>query len=381
MAEVPSKNSIDQLQLATPQEETPENFFHTLRVSAADHSKSRTAFVLTLAQLQKLADDFDLGRIIKMEAPLDTQCNTTDPFRTGQGMFLLRARHAEEYVERLEFLHRVIDSLVASGFPCPSVIRSRKGKSWTIWGERLVEIHQFIAHDPGSHRDMSRMLAASGLLADLHRALRKATEGKTVIPPEMRNDLSPRQMWVLLQNITAKVEVAEKLSEDGPLALEVAHRAGSSLAPMLKDYERIVGEIPWTVVHGDYHFWNLLYRGDQVVAVVDYDFMQERERLFDLAYALQSLVAYLRQVHIGTLTDYAQLRWKSARLWVDLYDEGADMPLTPLERQILAGEVMRIYLVSLLTSASQGDPCEVLVSAADELEIYRWLGQHPEIFI
>ena len=51
------------------------------------------------------------------------------------------------------------------------------------------------------------------------------------------------------------------------------------------------------MVHGDFHFWNLLYRADQIAAVVDYDFVQERERIFDVAYALQNVVTHLRNVH------------------------------------------------------------------------------------
>ena len=59
---------------------------------------------------------------------------------------------------------------------------------------------------------------------------------------------------------------------------------------MLRDYPRIIGNLPWMTVHGDFHFWNVLYRADQIAAVVDYDFVQERERIFDIAYALQNVV-------------------------------------------------------------------------------------------
>ena len=63
---------------------------------------------------------------------------------------------------------------------------------------------------------------------------------------------------------------------------------------MLHDYPRIIGNLPWMTVHGDFHFWNVLYRADQIAAVVDFDFVQERERIFDIAYAMQNVVSHLR---------------------------------------------------------------------------------------
>lgn len=352
----------------------------TLRIRPENLRQPRTAVQLTLAQLQKLADDFDLGRIIQMDTPTSTQCNTTEPFRTGRGTFLLRARHGEEFVERLDFLHQMIDALVAQGFPCPPVVRSNSGKSWTVWGERLVEVHRFIPHDPGAHRDMNRMIAAASVLGDLHRALSIAGRNRQVVPPEMRNDLSPRQAWVLLQNLTAQVELLKESTPAAAEAVEACHGMAASLAPLLKDYERVTGSLPWMLVHGDYHFWNILYRGDSIVSVVDFDFMQERERLFDIAYALQSLISYLSSINLREITDFAQLNWDSARLWVDLYDAAAPIPLTAEERRRLPAEIMRIYFVNLITTASQNDPVETLVNARPDVQLYRWVGATPDLF-
>ena len=122
---------------------------------------------------------FDLGRVIQMDKPLTTQCNTTDPFRTGRGTFLLRARHGEEFGARVEYLHYIIDHLCAHGFPAAPVMRAQDGSSWTTWGERIVEIHGFVPHDPGVHRDWRRMYAAATALGDLHRILGRAAVGKT----------------------------------------------------------------------------------------------------------------------------------------------------------------------------------------------------------
>lgn len=367
-----------------------EPVVHTLKLSAAERPEPRTLMHLSWAQLQRLADDFDLGRLIQMDKPLTTQCNTTDPFRTGQGTFMLRARHSEEFGARVEYLHALIDGIRAEGIPAPEVIRSRNGRSWTQWGERVVEIHRFVAHDPGIHRDWQRMYAAASALGDLHRALAKAAANRTPVPPEMRNDVPPEQCWTLLQEAEASLpDLAMDTgasATDQAAATEVVCRARALVEPLLKDYHRHVGRLPWMTVHGDYHFWNVLYRGDEIAAVVDFDFIQERERLFDIAYALQNVVTHLRGVHgVGpdgiSLRAPADLPWANVRLWLDHYDAATHLPLTEAERRWLPRELLRVFLVGVATGFLQEEPIESILRHGADLDLFEWIGGCEDLFL
>ena len=358
-----------------------EKFQRTLRYNPAARGESRAGMDLTLSQLQRLADAFDLGRVTQMDKPLTTQCNTTDPFKTGRGTFLLRARHGEEFGERVEYLHGLIDYLCAHSFPCPQVMRSREGKTWTTWGERIVEIHRFVPHDPGIHRDWRRMNAAATILGDLHCSLSRAAEGKTPVPPEMRNDISPEQIWSLLNEAEATLAAMHARPDDRTeQAITVCRRARDAVERMLRDYPRIIGNLPWTMVHGDFHFWNLLYRADQIAAVVDYDFVQERERIFDVAYALQNVVTHLRNVHGSILRNWSDLSWGNVRIWIDHYDEATHIPLTAAERRWLPREILRVYLVGVATAILQDDPVELILKQGEELELFIWLSEQSGLF-
>lgn len=358
-----------------------ESSLNTIRLDTSFRSHSRTSVHLSWSQLQKLVDDFDLGRMIQMDVPTQTQCNTTDPFRTGQGTFLLRARHGEEYIERVEYLHGMINDMIEQDFPVPEVMRKRNGKTWTLWGERLVEIHRFVPHDAGSHRDWQRMNSAASMLGDLHLCLERASHRRTPVPPEMRNDIGPEQCMALIDE---GFFVVAEYAERDPLAAtaqNVLRRAREALEPMSENYERMVGNLPWLTVHGDYHFWNILYKADQIAAVVDYDFMQERERIFDIAYAMQSVIAHLTRVH-GTSVDFIPKQaWQNLRLWVDLYDETTHLPLTKYERERLPSEILRIFLVSVATSAGQENPIELLDKCGQEIDLYLWLNLQKNMFI
>ncbi len=354
---------------------------NTIRLDLNFRSHSTTSMELSWSQLQRLVDDFDLGRMIQMDVPTQTQCNTTDPFRTGQGTFLLRARHGEEYIERVEYLHSMINDMIGQGFPVPEVMRKRNGKTWGLWGERLVEIHRFVPHDAGSHRDWQRMNSAASMLGDLHLCLDRAARRIVPVPPEMRNDIGPEQCMLLIDE--GFYVVAQYIERDpgAEEARSVLVRAREALEPMAENYDRVVGNLPWLTVHGDYHFWNILYKADQITAVVDYDFMQERERLFDIAYAMQSVIAHLTRVHGSSVDLIPKQAWQNLRLWVDLYDETTHLPLTRDERELLPSEILRIFLVGIATSSGQENPIELLIKCGQELDLYLWLNQQKSMFI
>ena len=358
-----------------------EKFLRTLKYNPGAHRESRGLMELTLSQLQRLSDQFDLGRVIQMDKPLLTQCNTTDPFKTGRGTFMLRARHGEEFGERVEYLHKLINFLCAHGFPAAEVMRSHTGSTWTTWGERIVEIHRFVPHDPGVHRDWRRMNAAATALGDLHRVLADAVAGKTPVPPEMRNDVSPEQCWTLLNEAEETIaHLSASIDARGRKAMAICRRARQVLEPIIPDYPRIIGNLPWMTIHGDYHFWNVLYRADQIAAVVDYDFVQERERIFDIAYAMQNVVSHLRSVHGSQLREWRELAWDNAKMWVDLYDEAAHLPLSAMERRWLPKEILRIFLVGIATSVLQEDPVQSVLNHGEDLEMFIWISEQEKLF-
>jgi homoserine kinase type II len=358
-----------------------EKFLRTLKYNPATRGESHGLMELTLAQLQRLADEFDLGRVIQMDQPLTTQCNTTDPFKTGRGTFMLRARHGEEFGARVEYLHKLITYLCDHGFPAAQVMRSRSGPTWTTWGERIVEIHRFVPHDPGVHRDWRRMNAAATALGDLHRMFADAVTGITPVPPEMRNDVSPAQCLTLLYEAEETIaHLSDTVDARGRAALAVCQRAREVLEPIIPDYPRMIGNLPWMTIHGDYHFWNVLYRADQIAAVVDYDFVQERERIFDIAYAMQNVVSHLRAVHGSHLRGWGDLAWGNVRIWVDHYDEVTHLPLTVAERRWLPREILRIFLVGIATSVLQEDPVELILRHGKDLEMFIWISQQEKLF-
>lgn len=354
----------------------------TLRIKSTEEREPHNLMELSLAQLQRLVDAFDLGRIIHMDEALTTQCNITEPFRTGQGTFMIRIRHGEDFGERVAFIHAVMHYLRENGLPVCEVMRRPDGSTWTLWGDRIVEIHRYIPHEPGLHRDWRRMHAAASSLGDLHKALYRYHRDLPPVPPEMRNDLQPAECWNMIPHAERNLEtyIDSASSEDAAIARGVLAEAREAIIPLLDNYERTLGNLPWMLVHGDFHFWNLLFRSDDVVGIVDFDFLQERERLFDIAYACQAILGYLNYVEGGSPEHFPLMHWGNLRLWLDLYDDVAHQPLSEFERRRLPLEILRIFLVNIVVSATQPNPVPSLLQSASDLPLFRWLAAQDGFF-
>lgn len=62
-------------------------------------------------------------------------------------------------------------------------------------------------------------------------------------------------------------------------------RAESLLARALEAVARWKSDLSVGVVHGDMHFWNVLYAEGVPVSIIDFDFLQRGILVFDIAYA------------------------------------------------------------------------------------------------
>lgn len=86
-------------------------------------------------------------------------------------------------------------------------------------------------------------------------------------------------------------------------------------------------DLPVGVVHGDMHFWNVLYSDGMPVGIVDLDFLQRGLLLGDLAYAHTWLTAWQRD-RGGEWSDITE-RYLAA------YEDGRQLPLSSAEHERL----------------------------------------------
>jgi len=256
---------------------------------------------------------------------------------TDAGEVVVRVHRPWTTAARLEAVHAVCASLRAAGLPLPRILRVRDGTTSTWLADRLVEVAEYVPHTHTADT-WGRGAAAFAMLARLHAALDTLPPG--LVPPPYSSYATPDEAVAMLD----ETETAFTALVTHPRYAEAAAVRGTARALLLhlaaarREYE---AQLPRGLAHGDYGGDNVLLGGDRVVALLDFDFLGERERLADLAYALYWALDRYGFAFPAMPTDVALAH--AAGLLAQ-YEHHTARPLTPAERAALPLELARVPL-------------------------------------
>lgn len=209
--------------------------------------------------------------------------------------------------ERLADCQRIRTVLAGRGIPVPGLVPAVDGSTWYQFGDCVLEVEQYVSGSPMASSEQLRL----GMIAlgELHTQMADLTVG---CPPPLANHLPQERAVDATAAATAYIRERDPSSDD-----ERYCQIAEQLADLLP-----VHALPTQLVHGDYWDNNVLFRGEQLMAVLDFDFAGVRPRVDDLALPL----GYLLQ---------SGYPLAEVRRLVDAYDSGTDRVLTEDERAAL----------------------------------------------
>jgi len=231
--------------------------------------------------------------------------------------------------ERVAAIQRVRGALVDAGFPFARTLQTRAGEDYLMWDRRVVEVEGYI---PGQKmRADDQLVRGMAVLGRIHTTLQSLTVSPAGRTAPTANNIEP---WRLL----AATRLTTDLLRADPETVGLADRA-DELAGRLVDAERAVTPVlPRQIVHGDFWDNNVLFRDDDIVVILDLDFMGERARIDDVALTLY----YTNSTFGGDYTSRERLAF--LRRIVDAYDSGLASPLSTVERSALPLAIARTAL-------------------------------------
>lgn len=199
-----------------------------------------------------------------------------------EGRFVVRARPAEFADERfIRFDHECLRRLADRGLPVPRPCRQVDGTSWIRTKHAVFEILSWVEGDNFQEGDRRAITALGGFLARFHLALSdNIPSGKEGVLREDHPDLLGAYVEELRKLVRTPHEVAQVDRLAGQLEL-VRRRLDQDLYPKL----------PRAVIHGDIHPGNLKFKGAEVAAVYDFDYLNPQARCRDLVDALMFFAA------------------------------------------------------------------------------------------
>jgi len=178
--------------------------------------------------------------------------------------------------DRLAETHRFVEFLARQGYPAPPPQPAASGRTLVDASGPLCALLPFVEGTPFEPGRRDQLLPAARSLGQLHQLAR-----------EFRPAASPPAGAAIRRILGHKRR--ELALVRGHLPPDLALR----LSDCLQAAESLPARGPGIMIHGDFRAQNMLFRGDSVCAVLDFDRAEPAQRLMDLAYAMVFFPAVL----------------------------------------------------------------------------------------
>ncbi len=222
-------------------------------------------------ELNEIAVDYGLPRITGARDVLDGSVNTHYLVETAKGKFLVKIDEVKSEME----VKRELDLLLflrKHGFPCSAPLADRRGRHYRECDGKSLSVYRYIDGHCVDPDDLTpnQLENVGRVLADLHlvgKAYKKGIDNRfgfdrvAEVYLDARGRLPPYFKRII-----------RTLDEE----LDYLHHY-------------LEGKLPKGIIHGDMFPDNLKFRGEKVVAVLDFEAACRGKFIFDLATAVNAL--------------------------------------------------------------------------------------------
>jgi len=263
------------------------------------------------------------------------------------GGYVIRVHRSWVSGPRLTAIQEVRSRLAQAGLPFLEPIQTVDGRGWLeLDGPYLIEVERYVS---GENMEIgARLLAGMPILARIHNELSRIDAGPAARQAPTASHVDARLVLRSTHQATAAIRSWAASPEEERIAT-----LSELLAAKLHQAERpFVGVLPRQLVHGDFWDNNVRFRGVEIAAVLDLDFMEQRPRVDDLA-----LTLYYTNSSLGP--DHgAPSRVATLGSLVRAYDGALEQPLSSAERAALPFAIARTVLAFTRHLALREDEAE-----------------------
>jgi len=236
------------------------------------------AHEVTEAELAQVLGCYPLGGLRTARRIKRGFVNDNWVVETTQGRYFVKRRHSHlRQLDLIRAQHDLMEWLRQAGFPAPAIVPTISSETFLVLDDEFYEIHGYIEGEPYDPERPTHLEEAAVMLGRYHTYVQGFS-------PQALCNLGALYSPTILSTTLADLGDAWGLD----LNPDLAQIAGRLEAHALDLAARLagLGTLPHLVIHGDYYGGNLLFDGDRIVGVVDYDKARWQPRVIELAEAL-----------------------------------------------------------------------------------------------
>jgi homoserine kinase type II len=230
------------------------------------------------SELERVLEHYPLGSLTDAHRLQQGSMNENWVITTSRGRFFVKRRHPSYHHQGLiRAQHALIEHLRRQRFPAPTLVTTLADETFLTLGDQWYEIQEFIDGEPYDHHRVAHLEQAAITLGLYHRGVRGFGARAFNALPDL---YSPATANRLLQRL-----IENGRSDRDPSLSDVVRRLEAEVHDLADHFGRHPTP-PRLVIHGDYYADNLIFNGDRIVGVVDYDRARWEARVAELSEAL-----------------------------------------------------------------------------------------------
>lgn len=323
--------------------------------------------MLTHYDVQRALALYDLGELRSICAAAHGLVNETAFAETSTGRYVIRRNQRRLGKASLTLRHQLHAWLSTHDVPCPRLIPARSGETAVEVEGRIFEISTFIEGEEYHATEVAQSAGVGTALARYHHAV--------IDFPAYVDGQDPRYSPSVLPGLIERLMQRDMLG-DLTVQLSWYDRRAADLRRRLRDAD--YAALPQLLIHGDVHRDNLLFCGEHVVGLLDFDQVTPDARIVDLADALVAFAPGQPPESWSPWGVYdGPLDAQRARLLLAGYEKVT--PLSTAERSALPVILQVLYLQGNLRrvlSTSEADPDYHIEVLEQGKWLAEWVSQH-----
>jgi homoserine kinase type II len=339
--------------------------------------------VLPHEVVDALGKAYDVGDWLDWQRTPQGSTNISFFVTASSGRYVLRRSTARKSLDAMRFEVQLIGYLRDRGYPAPAIIPTRRGEGYAEHNGTYYLITAFIPGSPYDPEDKSHLLAAGRGLGLYHQLVKQFPGPHYRRPSPALTSLGPTGV----RGLTQVSPLASRLlsaDEQKRVESDFAY-ISSQFIDVQRELVEIYPGLNQLIIHGSFGRSALIFEGERLIGIVDYDRATHGICGMDLAYTIKAFC----RIHDQRSEDYrVGLDYQRCRDLVLAYREVE--PLAPEEIQALPLIFREQRLVKVLNKCHNlltkdaivpqeaKDMRKLATMAEREAIRLRWLEAHGE---